>query len=384
MGLIKDFLLRDYEVIETNDDLQVAVNRSILPPSREATIIRTAEALKLVPVSRCLGVLETAMIQLPLTVKRGIEEIDTPSWLITPDVMKNVTQAEFIGQTTINLATFGNAFWLITRGQRGITNLEVVKNEDVAVYEDSQENVIYSYKGRMVLPNTIKHLKFWSYPGDMLGEGPLQRHKATLKAAIDLNNYFANWFDNSAIPSGILNTDSHINQEQATMLLQAFLESQRTRTPAVMGYGMEYQALTLKPEEAQFLENQKFIAKQVATMFGVPGNYLGFSNETTGLAYTNTNDDRRKLYEDGLQQYIVRIEQAITDLLPRGQYAQFNLTAFLRPDDKTRYEGYKVALESGFLSVDEIREREGLPPLPANTNAIQLDQGVNNDNANNN
>jgi phage portal protein BeeE len=128
-------------------------------------------------------------------------------------------------------------------------------------------------------------------------------------------------------------------------------------------------------------------------MFGVPGNYLGLANETSGLAYTNTNDDRRKLYEDGLQQYIVRIEQAITDLLPRGQEAKFNLTAFLRPDDKTRYEGYKVALEAGFLTVNEVREFEGLPeltpaeqeelaPEPVNTDAIQLDQGDTNDTAN--
>lgn len=393
MGLFKDYIMRDYEIIDTAEDLQVAVNRSILPPSREVTVVGTKEALRLVPVSRCLGVLETAMIQLPLTVKRGIEEIDSPSWLITPDLRNQISQAEWIGQTTLALAVYGNAFWYLERGQRGITNIQVLRNDKVSLVTDNNGNTGYYVDGLRVNSNSIKHIKFWNLPGDELGEGPLQRHKATLKAALDLNNYFANWFDNSAIPTGILNTDSHINQEQATMLLQAFLDSQKTRTPAVMGYGMKYEPLTLNPEEAQFLENQKFIARQVSTMFGVPGNYLGLSNETTGLAYSNTNDDRRKLYEDGLQQYIVRIEQAITDLLPRGQEAKFNLTAFLRPDDKTRYDGYKVALEAGFLTVNEVREFEGLPeltpaeqaelaPEPVDTDAIQLDQGDTNDTAN--
>lgn len=384
MGIIRDFLLRDYEIIETPQELSVAVNRSIMPPSREVAIVGVRDALRLVPVSRCLSVLETAMMQLPLTVKRAEEEITSPSWLTTPDVRNNTTQAEFIGQTTLNLAAFGNAFWYLERGQRGLSNIQVLRPDKVSVNEDNNGNLIYYVDGLRVPADRIKHLKLWTYPGDLMGEGPLQRHKSTLKAAVDLNNYFANWFDNAAIPTGILNTDSHINQEQATTLLEAFLQSQKTRTPAVMGYGMKYEPLTLNPEEAQFLENQKFMARQIAQMFGIPLNYLGLTNETNGLAYTNTNDDRRKLFEDGLQQYIIRIEQAITDLLPRGQEAKFNLTAFLRPDDKTRYEGYKIAKEVGFMSINEIRKLENMPELtdaeieamqPVNTDSLQLDEG---------
>jgi HK97 family phage portal protein len=126
---------------------------------------------------------------------------------------------------------------------------------------------------------------------------------------------------------------------------------------------MKYEGLTLDPEAAQFLENQKFMARQIALMFGIPSQYLSLSIESSGLAYTNTNLDRTKLYEDGLQQYITRIEQALSDLLPRGQYAKFNLTSFLRPDNKTRYESYAIAINSGIMTVNEARELEGMPPL---------------------
>lgn len=384
MGLIKDYFLREYELIEEVQELQVAVNRSVMPPSRELTVLGVRDALKLVPVSRCLSVLETAMMQLPLTVMRGDEEVTNPSWLTTPDVRNNVTQAEFIGQTTLNLAAFGNAFWYLERGPRGLSNIQVLRPDKVSVNEDNNGNLIYYVDGLRVPTDRIKHLKLWTYPGDLMGEGPLQRHKPTLKAAWDLNNYFSNWFDNAAIPTGILTTDTHINQEQATELLKAWLDSQKNRTPAVMGWGMKWDTTTLNPEEAQFLENQKFMARQIAQMFGIPLNYLGLTNETNGLAYTNTNDDRRKLFEDGLQQYIIRIEQAITDLLPRGQEAKFNLTAFLRPDDKTRFEGYKIAKEVGFLTINEIRKLENMPELtdaeieamePVNTDSLQLDEG---------
>ena len=61
--------------------------------------------------------------------------------------------------------------------------------------------------------------------------------------------------------------------------------------------------------------------------------------------------------------WVSRIEQKLTDYIPRGQYAKFNLDALLRPDTKTRYEAHKIALDGGFLTVDEVREIEDLDPM---------------------
>jgi HK97 family phage portal protein len=135
------------------------------------------------------------------------------------------------------------------------------------------------------------------------------------------------------------------------------------RSVAVLSSGLSYEAITLNPEEAQFLENQKFVTRQIATMFGVPSMYLSLSIEGSGLTYTNGNEDRKKLYEDGLQQYIIRIQEAITDLLPRGQKAAFNMTEFLKPNTSMRYQAYQVAINSGFMTIDEVRELEGLPKI---------------------
>lgn len=40
-----------------------------------------------------------------------------------------------------------------------------------------------------------------------------------------------------------------------------------------------------------------------------------------------------------------------------------NVDALLRPDTKTRYEAHKIALDAGFLTVDEVRELENREPL---------------------
>jgi phage portal protein BeeE len=61
--------------------------------------------------------------------------------------------------------------------------------------------------------------------------------------------------------------------------------------------------------------------------------------------------------------WISRIEQKLTDYIPRGQYAKFNVDALLRPDTKTRYEAHAIAIDKGFLTINEVRELENREPL---------------------
>ena len=385
MGLFDKILGRE-EVYETETYVPNTQDRgSILPPSRTDIVVNTSTALSLVPVSRSLAVLETAVMQIPVEVYRMDEQIQTPSWLETPDIENNVSQAEFLGKTLVHLAIYGNAFWYVTRGARGIANVKVLFPEEVSVNTDVNNKVFYHVNGTRVPNEDMVHIKLWERPvlNSLLGEGPLQRHKYIIRAALDLQDYADNWFRNSAVPTGILTTTEFLSEDVAKSNKDAFIESQKNRSVAVLSSGLGYNTTSLDPEQAQFLENQKFIARQIATMFGVPSVYLGLSMEGTGMTYTNGNEDRNKLYEDGLQQFIVRIEQALSDLLPRGQYAKFNLTQFLRPNQLIRFQSYAIALDKKFMTPNEVRELEGMQAIAGGDQVMQaLAQPVQDPNAN--
>ena len=81
------------------------------------------------------------------------------------------------------------------------------------------------------------------------------------------------------------------------------------------------------------------------------------------MTYNNIETAAIDMLRDTLMGYISPIEDQLTALLPRGQSARFNLDAVLRPDTKTRYEAHALAIQTGFLTVDEVRDIEGLPPL---------------------
>lgn len=360
MGLIQRFLGLEEMPKQFVPELE---QRAAKIPSREDVYINEDMALSLVPVSRAISVLETAIQQIPVEVYRGTDKIETPVWLMTPDINKNINQSEFLGLTLVSMAIYGNAYWRITRGARGIANVEVLDATKVAVTEDSFGVLTYSMYGKTIPTSNIVHLRLWHKPGDAIGYGPIQRHKLVLRSALDLHNYADNWFRTAAVPTGTLTTTEFLSADDAKANKEAFIASQRERSVAVLSSGLKYDSIQLNPEEAQFLENQKYINRQIALMFGVPSLYLGLGIEGQGMTYVNGNEDRSKLYEDGLQQYIVRIEQALTDLLPRGQAAKFNLTQFLRPSQLVRFQSYQIALQNAFMSINEVRALEGMPEI---------------------
>lgn len=343
-------------------------NRAISAPAREAVVVTETTALTLVPVTRAISVLETAIMQLPVEVYRGNDKLPTPAWLETPDIENNISQAEWLGTTLVHMATFGNAFWLVKRGPRGVANITNIHPTDISIMQDEKGVTYYQIGGKTYSKNDIVHLKLWTSPSTskLIGEGPIQRHKSVLRSALDLHNYSDNWFRTAAVPTGTLTTSEFLSEDVAKSNKEAFVKSQQERSIAVLSSGLTYESVSLNPEQAQFLENQKFINRQIALMFGVPPMYLSMAIEGQGMTYINGNEDRTRLYDDGLQQYIVRIQQAVTDLLPRGQEAMFNLTQFLRPNQLARYQSYAIGLDKGFLSIDEVREIEGMSSNESN------------------
>lgn len=135
------------------------------------------------------------------------------------------------------------------------------------------------------------------------------------------------------------------------------------RGVAVLTGGITYKPVLITPEEAQFIESQQFSVTSLARLFGIPANLMLAAVEGTSNTYSNVAQADLTFVRWTLSKYIREIEAAFSALLPRGQRARFNLDALLRPDTLSRYQAHRVAIASGFLTVDEVRAIEGLPPL---------------------
>jgi len=65
-----------------------------------------------------------------------------------------------------------------------------------------------------------------------------------------------------------------------------------------------------------------------------------------------------------LSEYLVSIEEAFTDLLPRGQKGTFRLDTLMRSDLKTRVDSYATLIDKSVLTPTEVRMMEGYSPTP--------------------
>jgi phage portal protein BeeE len=64
-----------------------------------------------------------------------------------------------------------------------------------------------------------------------------------------------------------------------------------------------------------------------------------------------------------LNPWVRRIESCLDAEFPAGTSVKIATAGLERADTTTRYNAYKTALDAGWMTVDEVRALEDLPPL---------------------
>ncbi len=336
-------------------------------PRRDAAAraVTASDAFSLSMVYRAVQIHAISAKQLSIGTLRDGAEIRPPLWVRQPDI--NETRSSFLEMTVVSLATSGNAYWRVRRDDRGqVATVQVFNPLDVLVETTRSGTVTgYKYQGADLRPEDIKHLKLLRVPGSAYGLGPIQAAQRELRGALDLRDYSSNWFVDSGVPTGILKSDQVLAPEQAKSAKETFEASQGARRGvAVLGSGLSYTPVFLSPSDAQFIESQQFNVTQVARLFGVPSSLMLATVEGNTQTYQNVAQDWLGYVRFSLMAYLVEIEDALSQLLPRGTEAKFNVEALLRSDITTRYAAHKTGIEAGFLLKSEVRDIENLPAIP--------------------
>lgn len=220
----------------------------------------------------------------------------------------------------------------------------------------------YRIGNRSFSADEVIHIKGPCNPGDLRGWGVLENHLNTLDLAGEQNRQ-ARSLSRHGVPTGVLKVaNPDATKDSLTEAKTAWLSAQRDRTVAVLNATTDFQPLSWNPEQLQLLEARKFSLHEIALIFGLPLSFLGV--EQSSRTYTNQEQEGLNLIKFTLAGHLARFEQTLTQQFPRGTWVKANLDAILRADTKTRYEAHKTAIEAGFLTVDEVRELEELPPLP--------------------
>ena len=123
-----------------------------------------------------------------------------------------------------------------------------------------------------------------------------------------------------------------------------------------------WEQVTLPPSESGFLDAIKATANQIAAIYRVDPRDVGGTGDNS-LTYSTVEGNQRKLNNQTLLPWAVRVETAIGELLAADEVMKFNLDAMARPNTFERVRSTTEELNNGTLTLNEARAREDRPPL---------------------
>lgn len=341
--------------------------------SWSATYVDGKTALGIPAIWRGVTLISDAIGALPIHAYRHGELVyQTPKILDRP--VPTETRMETYAAMAASLIVHGN--YIAVLGEPGANGLPEyfypVEPDRVQVSRESDGRVVYRIDEKPYDKSEILHIKYFTMPGSLVGEGILAAQKQAIGKGIAINEYAAKYFDGGVLPSAVIKSSNpDLSQEEADALKSAWLSmySSRNRAPAVLNASTSFEVLSSNAQESQLIEAQQQSLVEAANILGLPAYYLGAPNSSR--TYTNVEQENLQLVRWSIQPIAERIEQAMSDLLVRGQYAKFNYDSLLRTDTLSRYQAHKIALEAGFLTVDEVREYEDLESMAESTEDYQ-------------
>lgn len=324
-------------------------------------------AVRLMAVYACVRFRAEQISVLPVDVFRGGQEIGRPAWLDRPN--PEMTFADWVAGQSASLDLAGNAFSAVVRNEFGqVVELWPVPVQSVVVDRDSSGRKRFVVDGQ-VFRGEMLHVPGIMLPGQVTGLDPVSACREQIGAGLVQQEFAARFFANGSSPSIVVESPQGPETIDAAKLRESFERfhrgSRRAHGVAVLTGGATAKPLTISPENAQFLETRNFSGAEIAAgMFGVPPDMVGYVlNGSATLTYQNIEQRWTELVRRCFMPTMGRLERALSGLLPRPQSVRFNSDAYLRADLKSRYEAAEIGIRSRFLTPNEARKFENLPPL---------------------
>jgi HK97 family phage portal protein len=340
-----------------------------MPSTYAGVGVNADSAMRLSAVWACVRLLADCVSTLPVDVYRQGDA--TPMATLPPLLAQPAADADLCDWLYMLMASLllrGNGYGNITaRTGAGLLPAQVdLAHPDFVVppnITDPPQQRVYRINGVEYEPADVFHVRAYRMPGSLVGLSPVTYAKQAIGLGLAAEKYGAKFFGDSAIPSGVLTTAESINQTVADTLKERWnFKFQDSREIAVLGHGATFQPITVSPEESQFLDTTKANVATICRFYGVPPEMV--AGETAGhMAYTSPEQRSTDLLVYAIRPWLVRLERAISRLLPRNQTVKFNADAIVRVTLLDRYQAHAAGIAAGFLTVNEARQLEDLPPL---------------------
>ena len=284
------------------------------------------------------------------------------------------TRIQFVENWILSKLASGNAYLLKKRDNRGVvTRLYVldplrvqplVSDSGDVFYQLSADNIAQIEEDVIVPASEIIHDRMNCLYHPLIGLSPITAAGLAAMQGLSIQRDSTSFFGNRSLPGGILSAPGAISDETAQRLKDYWeteFSGRSSGKVAVLGDGLSFVPMRMTATDAQLIEQLKWAADVVCSVFHVPPYKIGLGPMPT---YANIQSLNVEYYAQALQILIESAEAALDEGLdlPRNLGTEFEISGLLRMDSVTQMDVLEKA--KSVMTLDERRARLDLKRIP--------------------
>jgi len=353
--------------------------------------VTPATVLRIAVVLSCVRVISETISTLPIkSMKksgRTREDDDTSpiAEILRIGPNEHLSTTDWMERIVCELILRGEHISII-HGRQGveITSIEPVHPDDIIKLEvkfvGGRRLLVYHIRDKetravkIYSQEEILHIRGLQI-GDQRyrGSSVIQHAVASFGIGLAADNFAASTFKNQGIPAGILEYPEGLDEDEIKNITESWQKtyggSDNAGKIAIIEQGLKYQKIGLTPADTQLLDTRKFTGIQLCGLLRVPPHKVAIMDKAT---WGNIEHQNIEFATDCIRPWAVKIERGLGQLYrylgiatsrTDSLYVKIVTEGLYRGDINTRYSSYAVGRQWGWLSANDVREKEDMNPI---------------------
>ena len=332
-------------------------------------------AMKLSTAYACTNILSNSVALLPMKVisyEDGKKvEVDHPlNTILNLKPNQKYNKFNFFKLLIESVILNGNGYAYINRDEKlNVKSLELLNPDYVTPLPQRDGSVKYLVSGMKTAVDSSNMIHIFQHCDDMYnGISLLKYADMALRGAYDKENHADKFFAGGGGLLGVLKASAPLTMEQKEQIARSWERSVAKTAGggvAILPQGLDFQSISVSPEDEQLLESREFDVVSLCRYFNVsPLKVYDYQH----MSYNSLEQVSLSFIQDSVMPYTQLIEDELNRKVFKPSeigklYVAFDYSSMLRGDKKTEVEYYRALLTNGIVSVDEVRESLGYSPM---------------------
>ncbi len=360
------FLVETRE-IETTSDLETALTGENIPNIK----VNKDSIMNLSAISSSIELISSLIASLDFKLYKKIDKLKLEEILDDKRLfLLNKEANYFTNSNTLkknmvkDMILDGISYINVERDRNNVNGLYYVDSKEVSCLEDNKaihKDIKCSIRGQEIDLNDFI-VASYNVKNGLKSNGIVEQNKDLLETALRLQSYFNSNLKAGGGRKGIWKSENKLRADEFTQFKKDAKDIQETNANIVLNSNVNYTPITNSNRDMQLIENFESMNKQLYNLFGLKENL--------------SEEDFKTFIKTKLNTIVNCIECAVDRaLLLEGEKEKeqnycfkLDLDELTEADIKERFEAYKLSLDSGIESINEIRRKENLEP----TNGLDL------------